>query len=107
MNPFTVLIPARFGSTRLQGKALADLCGKPMIVHVAERAKQSGAQRVCVATDDARICAAVERAGFEAVVTRSDHETGTDRLAEAAAKLGLAGDAIVVNVQGDEPLIEP
>jgi 3-deoxy-manno-octulosonate cytidylyltransferase (CMP-KDO synthetase) len=107
MTAFTVLIPARFGSTRLEGKALADLCGKPMIVRVAERARESGAQRVCVATDDTRISAAVERAGFEAVMTRSDHETGTDRLAEAAARLGLQDDALVVNVQGDEPLIEP
>jgi 3-deoxy-manno-octulosonate cytidylyltransferase (CMP-KDO synthetase) len=107
MAPFTVLIPARFASTRLAGKALADLCGKPMIVRVAERARESGAQRVCVATDDTRISAEVERAGFEVVMTGSGHETGTDRLVEAAARLGLPEHALVVNVQGDEPLIEP
>jgi 3-deoxy-manno-octulosonate cytidylyltransferase (CMP-KDO synthetase) len=104
---FTVLIPARYASTRLPGKPLADIAGKPMVVHVAERARQSGASRVIVATDDARVKAAAEAHGVEALMTRADHPTGTDRLAEAASLLGLAPEAIVVNVQGDEPLLEP
>lgn len=104
---FTVLIPARYASTRLPGKPLADIGGKPMVVRVAERARQSGARRVVVATDDARIAGAVHAHGIEAVMTRADHATGTDRLAEAAASLGLTVDEIVVNVQGDEPLLEP
>ena len=104
---FTVLIPARYASTRLPGKPLADLAGKPMVVRVAERAQASGAQRVAVATDDARIAAAVAAHGCAVCMTRADHPTGTDRLAEAALQLGLPDDAIVVNVQGDEPLLEP
>jgi len=104
---FTVLIPARYASTRLPGKPLADIAGKPMIVRVAERALASGAERVAVATDDERIAAAVAAHGFTACMTRADHATGTDRLAEAALALGLPDDAIVVNVQGDEPLLEP
>jgi 3-deoxy-manno-octulosonate cytidylyltransferase (CMP-KDO synthetase) len=104
---YTVLIPARYASTRFPGKPLADLGGKPMIVRVAERARAAGAARVAVATDDARIAAAVEAHGFTACMTRADHPTGTDRLAEAAMQIGLADDAIVVNVQGDEPLLEP
>jgi 3-deoxy-manno-octulosonate cytidylyltransferase (CMP-KDO synthetase) len=104
---YTVLIPARYASTRFPGKPLADLGGKPMIVRVAERAQAAGAARVAVATDDARIAAAVEAHGYTACMTRDDHPTGTDRLAEAALKIGLADDAIVVNVQGDEPLLEP
>jgi 3-deoxy-manno-octulosonate cytidylyltransferase (CMP-KDO synthetase) len=104
---FTVLIPARYASTRFPGKPLADLDGKPMVVRVAERAQASGAERVAVATDDARIAAAVERHGYAACMTRADHPTGTDRLAEAALQLGLPEDAIVVNVQGDEPLLAP
>src|SRR5512135_135474 len=104
---FTVLIPARYASTRLPGKPLADIGGKPMIVQVARRARQSGARRVVVATDDARIADAVLAHGVEAVMTRADHPTGTDRLAEAAASLGLSVDEIVVNVQGDEPLLDP
>jgi 3-deoxy-manno-octulosonate cytidylyltransferase (CMP-KDO synthetase) len=107
LTPFTVLIPARYASTRLPGKPLADVAGKPMIVRVAERAAASGAKRVVVATDDARIRDAVAASGFEAIITRADHPTGTDRLAEAAANLGLHRDDIVVNVQGDEPLLEP
>ena len=103
---FTVLIPARYASTRLPGKPLADICGKPMVVRVAERAIASGAARVVVAADDQRIIDAAASHGIEAVQTRDDHPTGTDRLAEAAAALGLARDAIVVNVQGDEPLLE-
>ncbi len=104
---FTVLVPARFASTRLPGKPLADIAGKPMVVRVAERARSAGADRVVVATDDERIRAAVEAHGIDACLTRSDHPTGTDRLAEAARLLQLADDAIVVNVQGDEPLLQP
>ncbi len=104
---FTVLIPARYASTRLPGKPLADIGGKPMIVRVAERARRSGARRVVVATDDARIADAVRAHGVEAILTRADHPTGTDRLAEAAAALELAADETVVNVQGDEPLLDP
>jgi len=104
---FSVLIPARFASTRFPGKPLADLAGKPMVVHVCERARLSGAAPVCVATDDKRIAEAVRAHGFEARMTRADHASGTDRIAEAASQLGLAEDAIVVNVQGDEPLIPP
>jgi len=104
---FTVLIPARFASTRLPGKPLADVAGKPMIVRVAERARQSGAARIVVATDDERIRDAATAHGFESVMTRSDHATGTDRLAEAAVRLRLPAEHVVVNVQGDEPLLEP
>ncbi|MEX0638222.1 MAG: 3-deoxy-manno-octulosonate cytidylyltransferase [Burkholderiales bacterium] len=107
MSGFAVLIPARFASTRFPGKPLADLAGKPMVVRVCERARQSGAAPVCVATDDERIAQAVRAHGFEARMTRADHASGTERIAEAAAQLGLADDAIVVNVQGDEPLIAP
>ena len=92
---------------RFPGKALAELAGKPMVVHVCERARASGARSVAVATDDARIRDAVERAGFRALMTRAEHASGTDRIAEAAAALGLAAQDVVVNVQGDEPLIEP
>ena len=104
---FTVLIPARYASTRLPGKPLADIGGKPMVVRVAERALDSGAARVVVATDDERVRAAVVAHGVTACMTRADHPTGTDRLAEAAVALGLADDEIVVNVQGDEPLLDP
>lgn len=104
---FTVLIPARYASTRLPGKPLLDIAGKPMVVRVAERARASGAARVVVATDDERIRAAVADHGIDVLMTRSSHPTGTDRLAEAAAQLGLDDKAIVVNVQGDEPLLEP
>jgi len=104
---FTVLIPARYASTRLPGKPLADIAGKPMVVRVAENARNSGAARVVVATDDARIADAARAHGVDSCLTRSDHPTGTDRLAEAAIALGLADDAIVVNVQGDEPLLAP
>ena len=104
---FTVLVPARHASTRLPGKPLAEIAGKPMVVRVAERALRAGASRVVVATDDARIKAAVEAHGIAACLTRTTHPTGTDRLAEAVEHLGLADDAIVVNVQGDEPLLAP
>jgi 3-deoxy-manno-octulosonate cytidylyltransferase (CMP-KDO synthetase) len=86
---FTVLIPARYGSSRFPGKPLADLAGKPMVVRVCERAAKSGASAVHVATDDARIAEAVRRHGYSAVMTRADHASGTDRLAEAARKLRL------------------
>lgn len=104
---FTVLIPARYASSRLPGKPLADLGGKPMVVRVAERARASGAVRVVIATDDLRIEAAAHAHGVDAIMTRDDHASGTDRLAEAATRLALADDDIVVNVQGDEPLLEP
>lgn len=104
---FTVVIPARYASSRFPGKPLADIGGKPMVVRVAERAVKSGATQVIVATDDARIAATVEDHGYRAMMTRSDHATGTDRLAEVARKLRLTAQQIVVNVQGDEPLIAP
>jgi len=104
---FTVIIPARLASTRLPDKPLADLGGKPMVVRVAERAAGSGAGRVIVATDHARIFDACRQHGVEVAMTRSDHPSGTDRIAEVAQALGLAADAVVVNVQGDEPLIDP
>ena len=107
MVAFAAVIPARYASTRFPGKPLADLAGKPMVVRVCERARASGAQPVCVATDDERIAAAVRAAGFDARMTRAEHSSGTDRIAEAAAQLGLEDAAIVVNVQGDEPLISP
>src|SRR5690606_4666497 len=104
---FTVIIPARYGSTRFPGKPLVDIGGKPMIRHVHERALESGAARVLVATDDARIAAAAQGFGAEVVMTRSDHPSGTDRLAEVVEQLGLHDPAIVVNLQGDEPLMPP
>lgn len=104
---FTVIIPARMASTRLPGKPLADLGGKPMIVRVAERAAASGAARIVVATDHADVMAACKAHDIEVCMTRADHPSGTDRIAEVAAAIGLASDAVVVNVQGDEPLIEP
>jgi len=104
---FSVIIPARYASTRLPGKPLADIAGKPMVVRVAERARASGAAEVVVATDHAGIAAAVARHGYEAVMTGRDHASGTDRLAEVAALRRYAAGHIVVNVQGDEPLIDP
>ena len=104
---FTVVIPARLRSTRLPGKPLLPIAGKPMIQHVWEQARKSGAERVVIATDDASIVEACQVFGAEVLLTRDDHESGTDRLAEVAAALGLPADAIVVNVQGDEPLIPP
>ncbi|MEO5702026.1 MAG: 3-deoxy-manno-octulosonate cytidylyltransferase [Casimicrobiaceae bacterium] len=107
MTDFVALIPARYASTRLPGKPLADIAGKPMIVRVAERAAAAGAREVVVATDDTRIRDAVVRHGVRACMTRDDHASGTDRLADAAQQLALADDTIVVNVQGDEPLLAP
>jgi 3-deoxy-manno-octulosonate cytidylyltransferase (CMP-KDO synthetase) len=104
---FTVLIPARLASTRLPEKPLADIAGRPMVVRVAERAAASGAAAVVVAADHRRIIEACARHGVRAVPTRADHASGSDRLAEACERLGLDGDDIVVNVQGDEPLIDP
>lgn len=104
---FTVVIPARFASTRLPGKPLQDIAGKPMIQHVWEQACKSSAQQVVVATDDPQIVTACEAFGASVLLTRVDHNSGTDRLAEVASLQGLPADAIVVNVQGDEPLIPP
>ena len=101
---FIVAIPARYGSTRLPGKPLLPLAGVPMIVHVARRARAAGASDVIVATDDARIAAALAGSEVRVAMTRADHASGSDRLAEVAANLGWADDAIVVNLQGDEPL---
>jgi 3-deoxy-manno-octulosonate cytidylyltransferase (CMP-KDO synthetase) len=104
---FIVIIPARLASTRLPNKPLADLGGKPMVVRVAERAQESGAARIVVATDHPDILAACAAHGIEACMTRADHPSGTDRIAEVARTLGLPEDAVVVNLQGDEPLIDP
>ena len=104
---FTVLVPARMASTRLPGKPLADIGGLPMVVRVAQRAALSAARRVVVAADHPDIIAACARHGVAAVLTRTDHPTGSDRLAEACALLGLDGIDVVVNVQGDEPLLDP
>jgi len=104
---FTVIIPARLASTRLPNKPLADLGGKPMVVRVAERARASGAARIIVATDHEDIAAACAAHGVHAVLTRADHPSGTDRIAEVAQVLGLGEDEVVVNLQGDEPLIDP
>ena len=104
---FFVVIPARYASTRLPGKPLLELAGLPMVVHVARRAKASGAAAVLVATDHAEIAATVEKHGFEAVRTDTNHPSGTDRIAEVAAQRRWPRNRIVVNVQGDEPLIEP
>lgn len=104
---YTVLIPARLSSTRLPGKPLADIAGLPMVVRVAQRAAVAGAARCVVAADDESIVAACAEHGVQAILTRKDHPSGSDRLAEACAQLGLSGDEVVVNVQGDEPLIDP
>ncbi|WP_370653554.1 3-deoxy-manno-octulosonate cytidylyltransferase [Methylotenera sp.] len=103
---FYVVIPARYASTRLPGKPLLDIAGKPMVAWVAERAKLSGAKQIVVATDDLRIVETLKQYGHQAMMTRADHASGTDRIAEVALSQGWHDDAIVVNVQGDEPLIE-
>ena len=105
MGSFTVVIPARLASSRLERKALADLGGKPMVIRVAERSAQSAANRIIVATDAQEIESVCKAANLEVMMTREDHPSGTDRLAEVALQLGLNDEAIVVNVQGDEPLI--
>lgn len=102
---FTVIIPARLKSSRLPNKPLADIAGKPMVVRVAERAAQCGASRIVIAVDDESVALPCREAGFEVVLTSHDCPTGTDRLAEAVEKIGLADDEIVVNLQGDEPLM--
>ena len=102
-----VIIPARYASTRLPGKPLLDIAGRPMIAHVYARARESGAQRVVVATDDPRIAQAVESFGGEVCMTAETHPSGTDRIAEAIERLGLGAEEIVVNLQGDEPLMPP
>jgi 3-deoxy-manno-octulosonate cytidylyltransferase (CMP-KDO synthetase) len=104
---FIAIIPARMQSTRLPNKPLADIAGKAMVVRVVEQALQSDANMVVVACDDMAIQDAVTLAGYACMLTRSDHPSGTDRLAEAVDRLELSDDAIVVNVQGDEPLIDP
>jgi len=104
---FVVIIPARLTSTRLPNKPLADLAGKPMVVRVAERAQLSGAGLVVVACDDASIVDACQQYAIKAYLTRTDHQSGTDRIAEVAEKLHLPDDTVIVNVQGDEPLIDP
>ncbi|HCI6799613.1 TPA: 3-deoxy-manno-octulosonate cytidylyltransferase [Klebsiella quasipneumoniae subsp. quasipneumoniae] len=104
---FVVIIPARFASTRLPGKPLQDINGKPMIVHVLERARESGAERIIVATDHEDVARAVEAAGGEVCMTRVDHQSGTERLAEVVEKCAFSDDTIIVNIQGDEPMIPP
>lgn len=107
LQGFRVVIPARYASTRLPGKPLADIAGKPMVVRVAEAAQRSGAEEIVVATDDECIMEAVAAHGYDAVMTRADHASGTDRVAEVAELRGWPDGTIVVNVQGDEPLIDP
>lgn len=104
---FKIVIPARYASTRLPAKPLLDLGGRPMVVRVAERARLAGAEEIWVATDHLEVRDAVEAYEVAALMTRTDHPTGTDRLAEVVEQRGWSGDTIVVNVQGDEPLIEP
>lgn len=104
---FRVVIPARYASSRLPGKPLADIGGQPMVLRVLERALQAGAESVVVATDDRRVQQAVEAAGHRALMTSPDHQSGTERLVEVAETLGWPDDTLVVNVQGDEPLIDP
>lgn len=105
--PFKIVIPARHASSRLPGKPLLDIAGKPMILRVLERALDAGADEVWVATDHPGIAGVVEKAGGKVIVTSAEHPSGTDRLAEVAMRLGWSDDTIVVNVQGDEPLIPP
>ena len=103
---FTIIIPARYQSLRLPGKVLMDICGKPMIQRVYEQACLSSAAKVLVATDDSRVASVVEAFGGQVCMTAAAHESGTDRLQEVVAREGFPDDAIVVNVQGDEPLID-
>ncbi len=107
VEAFIAVIPARFGSSRLPGKPLADIGGRPMIAWVYEQALQSGARDVLVATDDERIVAACQDFNAPVELTAAQHESGTDRIAEVAERLGWPDDQIVVNVQGDEPLLPP
>ncbi len=107
MTPYKIVIPARYGSTRLPGKPLLPLAGRPMIAHVCERALATGADEVVVAVDDERIAEAVRELPVRALMTRPDHASGTERLVEVAQLLGWGGEVVVVNLQGDEPLLEP
>ncbi|MDZ7809878.1 MAG: 3-deoxy-manno-octulosonate cytidylyltransferase [Arhodomonas sp.] len=107
MEPFIVVIPARYAASRLPGKPLVDIGGRPMIAHVIDRARESRAERVIVATDDRRITTACRNLGAEVMETDTRHESGTDRLAEVSRRCGLDDDTIVVNLQGDEPLMPP
>src|SRR3569832_2347098 len=104
---FRVVIPARSASSRLPGKPLADIGGRPMVLYVLDRALQAGAESVVVATDDMRVWQAGEAAGHQALMTSPDHQSGTERLGEVAETLGWSDGTLVVNVQGDEPLIDP
>lgn len=104
---FTVIIPARFASSRLPGKPLADINGKPMVIHVMERAQESGAERVIVATDHPDVEQVIRQAGGEVCLTSPDHNSGTERLAEVIERYRLPDDEIIVNIQGDEPMIPP
>lgn len=104
---FRVIIPARYAATRLPGKPLVDICGKPMIQHVYERALESGADQVVIATDSAQIEAAVKQFGGDVCLTAATHQSGTDRIAEVADTMGFAEEDIIVNLQGDEPLMPP
>ncbi len=104
---FKVVIPARYASTRLPGKPLLNIAGKPMIAHVCERAREADADEIIVATDDDRIFQTVSDLGIKAVMTRPDHQSGTERIAEVAQQCGWDEDQIIVNLQGDEPLIPP
>lgn len=105
--PFKVVIPARYGSTRLPGKPLLDIAGQPMIAHVCQRAIEAEADEVVVATDDQRIFDQVAKLGLKVVMTDANHQSGTERITEVAVKMGWSDDDIVVNLQGDEPLIPP
>lgn len=107
MTKFSVIIPARYASSRLPGKPLADIAGKPMIQHVWQQAQKSGAERIIIATDHTEVAAVARGFGAEVCMTSEKHNSGTERLAEVVAKCGLAADEIIVNVQGDEPLIPP
>ena len=107
MTAFKVVIPARYGSSRLPAKPLLDIAGQPMVAHVYQRALLSAAQQVVIATDDERIFRLAEQLGAPVVMTSTEHPSGTDRLQEVAQKMGWASDDIIVNVQGDEPLIPP
>lgn len=104
---FKVVIPARFASTRLPGKPLLDIAGKPMIAHVCARAQEAGAEEVVVATDNMQIQEVVSGLGIRVVMTNPNHQSGTERIAEVAKLCGWSADQIIVNLQGDEPLIPP
>ncbi len=107
MTSFVVVIPARYASVRFPGKSLIEIDGKPMVAHVIDRARESGAGEVAVATDDERIAGATTAYGCQVAMTRADHASGTDRIAEAVEQLGWNDETIVVNAQGDEPLLPP